>query len=195
MNPFNVAASARSGVQNLLSPQAQEIQTDFMTVRGNILEFKARQRKTRKEKITFYQISNMSAVEVVPLHRDFPWWALFGVVVGLFLPIAALILSVVILVFCGYALISYLARSSDHGLLLLLNAGPAASVMITSPNREFLIKVARVLSDLMNERIAGETTFNIHNQEITMRDVTGALVNTGAIHGGAIHSVKTGTDN
>lgn len=197
MNPLNVADKALSKAQNLLRPQAEEIQTDSMTVRGNILEFRAKQKNHKEEKITFYQISNMSSVEVLPLIRNFPTWALAGAcacLLGLSLSLPARPLWILFGTICVTVLVIHALKPPRYGLLLLLNAGPASSVMITCPDRAFLVRVARVLSELMTERSAGEITFNIQSQEITMRDVTSAFVNTGEVHGGAFHSVRTGTE-
>lgn len=197
MSAFNVAEKALSKAQNLLQPQAQEIQTDFLTVRGNILEFRAKQKSSKEEKVTFYQISNMSSVEVLTLKRNFPLWTLIGVGFGMFLTAFGWFLGLIGLLIglvCGAFLVVHAVKPQTYGMLLLLNAGPASSVMITCPERPFLIKVARTLSELMTEKLAGEVIFNTQSQEITMRDVTGAFVNTGEVHGGAFHSPGPITD-
>ena len=163
------------------------MEVDVLRVHGNILEFRS----------AFYQIANMSAVEVVPISRPVPLWALSGLGLGSLLLVvgnwmsaqALLVMGLGCAAAAGHLVLRHYRKPGEHGLLLLLNAGRESSAIIVSPHHEFLREMARRISELMNERFMGEIVFNIQNQEIRMQDVSGSVVNTGSIAEGVANTL------
>jgi hypothetical protein len=122
---------------------AKEVKTNVLKAHGNVLEFQD----------TVYQISNMSAVEIVSFSAAFPFSAVLGVaasfaLVSMGYPVRYL--GFLVGAWGIFSVLRWLVKSQSYGLLLLLNAGLGASTVIRSHDLAFLREVLHALRDIMN---------------------------------------------
>ena len=137
----NLLNQALNGVKGAAS--AKEVQANVLKAHGNVLEFND----------TVYQISNMSAVEIVSFSAAFPSSAVLGLLFALSLitvgyPVRYM--GFFIGIWSLVSLFRWLMKRQEYGLLLLLNAGAGASTVIRSHDYNFLRGVLHALRDIMN---------------------------------------------
>jgi len=168
----------------------KEIKTDVLKVRGRTLIFEN----------SIYYISNISALEVVNLStvRIMPryYWGMLAAgllslvfsysfeqgcffVVGLFLCGIA-----------GYLIYNFLQNAlvEAYGLNIILNSG--TSTCLIGKDREFLVKIALTLHNIMNDEKLSAFNFNLDQRQITeIKGVSGSTVVTGSVSGNIAHNV------
>jgi len=182
LNPLSTLSGEKG------ASSAKEIKTDILKIRGKTLIFHN----------TIYQISNIAAIEIVTFSKAFPIISTLALVVGLFIIRTGGLFSLIGLLLIGwgaYALYRYWEKRLQYGLLLLLNAGADASSVLISTDEAFLKKVALTIYNIMNNEEA-ERAINFHFDQRTITDVTtisqvtGSIINTGAVGGDIANSVQ-----
>ena len=129
---------------------------------------------------TIYQISNITSVRVVELHKTIPWFWILVAVVGFFSLFSYFIFGAVVLAVSGAILYNWYTKwmSERYGLGITTSAGSIDSIILLHNNKQFLTRAALTINNIMNTETPMNAEINIRDHRI-LGDVT--TINTGDV--------------
>lgn len=172
--------------------QSKEIYTDIIKIRGSSILL--------EDKII--NINNISVIEIVSLAISFPWIApiLFLISITSFYSTNSrfdmffVIFGIIMLCWGLYLISYYYEKLSSKGLLIVVNAGLEASILIRDKkeNINFLREVAVTLYNIINTKALENLDINLNQkniQEIYITGISNSVISTGSIAGNITNSV------
>ena len=160
--------------------KTQEINTDILTVRNNIIEFKN----------YFIQISNVSEVEIAPIpKKPYPLLgiilSLIGVLVffmGIGKSAPAIIMGLIIFAIGAFMLYKVYQKNQNRGEVLILGLNYGRSFYFRCNDEAFLKKVLNVLKSCINAENQ-QVTFDFRESKITNSPIISGSENNVTMEG------------